>query len=65
MHSPLEAQASAVTLCGAQAEGQAFDTPEELLKAVDLYNLTQRTFRDELLVRRLPILPQKHCNLAL
>ena len=37
-------------LSGAQAERQAFDTPEELLKAVDLYNLTQRTFRDELLV---------------
>ncbi|CAL5225135.1 g7913 [Coccomyxa viridis] len=32
-----------------QAEGRAFDTPEELLGAVDLYNLTQQTFRDVLL----------------
>ena len=38
-------------LSAAQAEGRAFDTPEELLRAVDLYNLTQQTFRDVLLVR--------------
>ncbi|BDA40407.1 Prenylcysteine oxidase [Coccomyxa sp. Obi] len=31
-----------------QAEGKAFGTPEELLQAVDLYNLTQRNFRDEI-----------------
>ena len=35
-----------------QAEGTAFNTPEELLQAVDLYNLTQKTFRSELQVRR-------------
>lgn len=33
-----------------QAEGKAFGTPEELLQAVDLYNLTQRSFRNELQV---------------
>jgi hypothetical protein len=38
-------------LCDAKADGKAFDTPEELLRAVDLYELTQRTFRDVLLVR--------------
>ncbi|KAK9917016.1 hypothetical protein WJX75_010018 [Coccomyxa subellipsoidea] len=31
-----------------QEEGRAFSTPEELLQAVHLYNLTQRTFRSEL-----------------
>ena len=35
-----------------QADGQAFRTPEELLSAVDLYNLTQRSFRDEMEVRQ-------------
>jgi hypothetical protein len=35
-----------------QAGGQAFRTPEELLSAVDLYDLTQRTFRDEVEVRQ-------------
>ena len=34
-----------------QEEGRAFSTPEELLQAVHLYNLTQRTFRSELQVR--------------
>ena len=30
---------------------------------MDLYNLTQRTFRNELLVRN-PLLPCKHCNMS-
>lgn len=34
-----------------QEEGRAFSTPEELLQAVNLYNMTQRTFRSELQVR--------------
>lgn len=49
----LEAQAVLTAFdktCFAQAEGQAFETPEELLQAVDLYKLTQKTFRDELQV---------------
>lgn len=41
-----------------QAAGRSFDTPEALLKAVDLYKLTQRSFREELQVisqRKFPV----------
>lgn len=40
----------------AQAGGRAFGTPEELLQTVDLYNLTQRSFKEEVEVRRCPCL---------
>ena len=44
-----------------QGEGRAFRTPEELLSAVGLYGLTQRSFRDELEVGAHEILKSAIC----
>jgi hypothetical protein len=45
---------STVSLMIAQANNKSFDTPEALLRAVDLYNLTQKSFIRELEVCVLP-----------
>ena len=43
-----------VDLAVLQAMGKAFARPEQLLQAVDLYNLTQQSFREEVEVRCCP-----------
>lgn len=48
-----------------QEKGRAFATPEDMLKAMGLYDLTQRTFRDEIQVGllNLALAELRHFNL--
>lgn len=45
-----------------QEEGRAFATPEEMLKAMGLYDLTQRTFREEVQVCLILLTPCNACH---